>query len=176
MEFKNRLNEEAELVDGRIVWLSRASAIVAVILIKVKDETYVLTEKRSEIMDEPNKWAVPSGYLDWDENGLEGIIREVYEETSFFIPDYEDSVVHSSDQPFYVHSDPWSDAKQNVSLSYLFMYKMDRIPREVEQFKDKEIAEVKWVNVEDIFSIGDWAFDHDRRIQMALNNYGYILV
>ena len=52
MEFKNRANEEVKLVDGRTVWLSRSPAVVGVILVKVEDEIFVLTEKRSEIMDD----------------------------------------------------------------------------------------------------------------------------
>ena len=55
--FKNRPNEEVELKDGRKIWISRAPAIVGVILATEygSDNIYVLTEKRSAMMDEPNK-------------------------------------------------------------------------------------------------------------------------
>ena len=66
MKFKNRANEEVKLVDGRTKWISRSPAVVGVTFINVGKEIFILTEKRSAKMDEPNKWAVVSGYLDWD--------------------------------------------------------------------------------------------------------------
>ncbi len=99
--FKNRGNEEVELKDGRKVWLSRSPAVVAVILGIERDNIYVLTEKRSAMMDEGNKWAVVSGYMDWDEDGMEAIVRETYEETSFHMPQYENNLVFNNDgDPF----------------------------------------------------------------------------
>lgn len=169
LDFKNRPNEEVELVDGRKVWLSRSPAVVGVVFALIGDDIFVLTEKRSSIMDEPNKWAVVSGYLDWDENGFEGIRREIYEETGFLLDDYEDNLVFDNDrQPFYVHTDPTTDAKQNVSLSYIFAYQLDYLPTSIETFMDKEISEVKWMNFLDI-NKGDkqWAFDHNKRIVSA---------
>ena len=173
--FKNRGNEEVELKDGRKVWLSRSPAVVAVILAveESTDRIFVLTEKRSAIMDEPNKWAVVSGYMDWDETGMEAIVRETYEETSFYIPKFENQLRFDNDgDPFYVHTDPKTDAKQNVSLSYIFIYQFDNIPRYVEQFKDKEISEVKWMEISEVFQGGkQWAFNHDERIEMAVEKF-----
>jgi len=173
MEFKNRLNEEVELKDGRIVWLSRACAIVGVIFAQVQDDIFVLTEQRSPLMDEPNKWCVISGYLDWDENGLDGIKRETYEESSFDIEKHEKQCIFDNKgQPFYVHTDPWSDAKQNVSLSYIFIYNFKKLPMYVEKYKDKEISQVKWMNIIDLKNNEkEWAFNHDARIKMALYDY-----
>jgi len=178
--FKNRGNEEVELKDGRKVWLSRSPAIVGIILATEynSDNIYVLTEKRSAMMDEPNKWAVVSGYLDWDENGMEGIIRETYEETSFHIPSHEKNLVFNNDgQPFYAHTDPNTDAKQNVSLTYIFIYEFMKLPREVESFKDKEIKEVKWMEISEVFQGGkEWAFYHDERIEMAVEKFQNYLI
>jgi len=173
-EFKNRGNEEVELKDGRKVWLSRSPAVVAVILATERgnDNIYVLTEKRSAMMDEGNKWAVISGYMDWDETGMEGIMRETYEETSFHIPSHENSLVFNNEgDPFYVHTDPKTDAKQNVSLSYIFIYEFDKLPKEVESFQDKEISAVKWMEISEVFKIKEWAFDHDLRIEMAVEKF-----
>lgn len=176
--FKNKGNEEVELKDGRKVWLSRSPAIVAVILGIVDDNIYALTELRSSIMDEPNKWAVVSGYLDWDENGYEGIVREVYEETSFYIPKWENRLVFDNNkEPFYVHTDPATDAKQNVSLSYVFIYDFKELPREVESFKDKEIAKVKWMEISEVFDgKKEWAFHHDERIAMTVEKFQKYLI
>jgi len=178
--FKNKGNEEVELKDGRKVWLSRSPAVVAVILgMEIgSDNIYVLTEKRSAMMDEGNKWAVISGYMDWDENGMEAIVRETYEETSFHIPQYKNRLVFDNEgNPFYVHTDPKTDAKQNVSLSYIFIYEFDKLPREVEKFKDKEISEVKWMEISEVFQIEkQWAFNHDERIEMAVTKFQKYLI
>ena len=176
-EFKNRGNSEHKLADGRTLWESRSPAVVGIILAIVKDNIYVLTEKRSAMMDEPNKWAVVSGYMDWDETGIEAIIRETYEETSFHIPKWKNRLVFDNDeQPFYVHTDPKTDAKQNVSLSYIFIYEMDKLPMEVEQFQDKEIDAVKWMEISEVFKESQWAFNHDERIEMAVEKYQNYLI
>jgi len=142
MKFTNRPNEEVKLVDGRTAWLSRSPAVVA------------------------------SGYLDWDESGIEGIKREVFEETSFNIDNHDSDLIFDYDeQPFYVHTDPLTDALQNVSLSYIFWYEMDELPIYPEKFKNNEISEVKWLNVKDINTMGKWAFNHDERIEMAINKF-----
>lgn len=176
--FKNKGNEEVELKDGRKVWLSRSPAVVAVILGIVDDNIYVLTEKRSSIMDEPNKWAVVSGYMDWDENGIEAIVRETYEETSFHIPQWKNRLLFDNDeQPFYIHTDPTTDAKQNVSLSYIFIYEFQKLPMEVESFQDKEIDQVKWMELSEVFRGGkQWAFNHDERIEMAVEKFQKYLI
>jgi ADP-ribose pyrophosphatase YjhB (NUDIX family) len=129
-------------------------------------------------MDEPNKWAVVSGYMDWDESGIEAIVRETYEETSFHIPQWKNKLVFdNNEEPFYVHSDPKTDAKQNVSLTYIFIYRFNKLPIEVEQFKDKEITEVTWMEISEIFKGGkEWAFNHDERIEMAVEKFTKYLI
>ena len=175
--FKNRANAEHKLADGRTLWESRSPAVVAVILGIVGDNIYALTEKRSAMMDEPNKWAVVSGYMDWDENGYEAIVRETYEETSFYIPNWESRLVFDHNkEPFYVHTDPKTDAKQNISLSYVFIYEFKEVPREIEQFKDKEISQVKWMEISEVFQEKNWAFDHDKRIEMAIEKFQQYLI
>lgn len=173
MEFKNRSNEEVELVDGRKIWISRSPAVVGIIFAIVDKEVYILTEKRSSIMDEPNKWAVVSGYFDWDETGYDAVRREVYEETNFILDNYKDNLVFDNNkQPFYVQTDPKADVKQNVSLSYMFVYKFDKLPELDLNFKNEEISEVKWMKFDDIDKENkDWAFNHNKRIISAAFYY-----
>jgi len=169
----NRANEEIKLPDGRTIWLSRSPAIVAIVLIYVGKDLFVLTEKRSDLMDEPKKWSAPSGYLDWNESGFEAVQRELLEETSFDITAYEEYLdFDNNKQPFYVHTDPWTDAKQNISLTYVLIYNMKKLPLHIEDFKDKEIDKIKWMNVNDLEKIDtSWAFNHDERIMMAINKF-----
>lgn len=167
IKFNHRQNEEIILPDGRKIYLSRSVAVVGVIFAIVDSEIYILTEKRSSIMDEPNKQAVVSGYLDWDEDTIEAIRREIYEETSFLIDDYENELIfNNNSQPFYINSHPKKDAKQNVTLSYMFVYEFDKLPKEVEKHHDKEIDSVKWISIREVDNY-KWAFNHDERIKMA---------
>ena len=63
-QFKNRPNNVYKIKDKE-VWESRSLAVVAVLFSISKNGIYVLSEKRSQSMqDEPGKWALVSGYLD----------------------------------------------------------------------------------------------------------------
>ena len=177
--FKNRANAEHKLPDGKTVWESRSPAVVGVVLGIHKDNIFVLTEKRSSTMqDEPNKLAVPSGYLDWDESGWEGICRELYEETGFNVERYKNSLIFDNDQqPWFVNTDP-KENRQNVSLSYIFIYDFSKgLPREVESFENSEIDSVKWMPVERVFdSEKEWSFLHNERIEMAVEKFQKYLI
>lgn len=174
-QFNNRANEVVTDTTGKQHWISRSPAVVGVIITLCKDDVYVLIEKRSAIMDEPNKWALVSGYLDWDESGYEGIVRETYEETGFDIERHKDSLVFDyNKEPFYVQSDPKKDKKQNVSLSYIFVYKFKHVPTFVEDFENSEISQVKWLNIKDFLANEkdmDFAFNHNERIHMAIQKF-----
>jgi 8-oxo-dGTP pyrophosphatase MutT (NUDIX family) len=162
-------------------FISRAPAVVGVVFIFGLDSLRVLVTQRSEkMMDEAGKFGVPCGYLDWDETGYFGMMREVYEETSFFMPDYEKfQIFNNNKQPFFVKDDPKKDKRQNVSLLYVSAYdfegKADQFPlAEIEAFACKETAKVVLMKVIDFFNTNmnyDWAFNHDETIQMALQYF-----
>jgi len=162
-------------------FISRAPAIVGVVLAFTTDGLKVLITKRSEkMMDEAGKIGVPCGYLDWDESGYFGMMREVYEETSLFMPDYEKyTLFNNNKQPFFVKDDPKADKRQNVSLLYITAYDFhgeikadnDAFPADIENFICKETAWVKWMKVIDFFNTNmnyDWAFNHDETIKSAI--------
>jgi len=178
MKFNNKQNELIKDTTGREHWISRSCATVGVILGIYANEVYVLTERRSSKMEEPNKWAVISGYVDWDESAYEAVIRETYEETSFNIPANEMYLVFDNNKdPFYVLSDPKKDARQNISLSYIFIFDFYKLPIDIEKYKNSEISEVKWMNVKNIHNHNlKWAFEHQHRIQMTLDKFKNYLI
>lgn len=177
--FKNKGNEEVKLPDGRTVWLSRSAAVVGVVLGIYKDNIFALTEIRSKtMMDAPGLMAIPSGYLDWDESGWEALCRELYEETGFDVRKYKGNLIFDNDeQPFFVRTDP-GENRQNIAMSYVMIYDFSKgLPKEVETFKNSEIESVKWIPVERIFDNGnDWAFNHDKRIEMAVEKFQKYLI
>jgi 8-oxo-dGTP pyrophosphatase MutT (NUDIX family) len=171
--FNNRPNE-CITHEGKEFWISRSAAVVGVIIaVKKNREYYVLAEKRSSKMDAPGKWCVPCGYMDWNETGWEALTREVYEETSLYLNDYKNKTLECNNkEPFFVNTDP-AENRQNIALSYFCILDFRKFsfrkgfPYYVERFKNEEIDEIKWIPVEKINKY-DWAFDHDKRILMAV--------
>jgi len=184
-KFKNRENELVSISTNRPkVYLSRSTALVGLVFAMTKDNTFVLVTKRSGLMpDSPHKLSLPCGYLDWDETRYDGMMREVYEETSFYMPDFEEYLIYSNDkQPFYTKDDP-KELHQNISHIYISVYDFrdatDLFMKEVEEFSCKETEWVKWFPIE-IFLAShydfSWAFNHDETIYKGLgywNNLPY---
>lgn len=173
-EFKNKDNKVYQSEDGPI-WASRSTALVGLVIFYLNGEEYFLAEKRSKIMDSPGLWCLPCGYLDWDENGLDGIHREIYEETGLFLPDIDKAAISKDKTPFYVKTDP-EENRQNVLLAYSSAYVLDSHPElqkmvlGAEKFKNEEIDEVKLIHVVDINKY-QWAFDHEKIISDGFTHH-----
>lgn len=166
-KFNNRPNNSHE-VDGKIIWVSRSVALVGVIIAKNKNEDYVLIGKRgSGSADYQGLWNVPCGYLDWDENGHEGIYREIYEETGLYIPDIIENkyiIDNHMKQPFFVGTNI-DENRQNVSLSYGLYFECEELPYLTnEHSEEDEVSEVKWIKISEINGY-KFAFNHDIRIK-----------
>ena len=175
-KFNNRLNPHIDF------WISRAPALAGIVFMIYPPGLHVLIIKRSEIMDEPNKYAAVSGYLDWDETGYEGITREIYEETSFYLPEYVNFCVFDyNKEPFFTQTNPKIDKKQNITLFYIMAFDFtkdaDKFPKFIENYHCKEVAEVKIMPMKEFYNSQlDWAFYHDERIKQALEflNKNYV--
>ena len=173
-KFKNRDNKVYKTEDGE-VWASRSCAIVGAILFIFKEELYVLAEKRSKLMDSPGLWCIPCGYMDWNENGEQALIREIYEETKLYLPDYKDYGILNMEQPFFVQTDP-SENRQNISLSYTNVYRFELEDEEAfksavhtaEKYGNSEVERVKFIKIININRY-KWAFNHDNRIRSAID-------
>ena len=126
--------------------------------------------------DEPDKMCVPCGYLDWDETMYEGMMREVYEESSLYLPDYKKYLMFNyGEQPFRVKDKPKEDKRQNVSHLYVSVYdfrdNMDKFPADIINFFCKETALVQWMKMVEFYETYKnykWAFGHDETIKSAL--------
>jgi 8-oxo-dGTP pyrophosphatase MutT (NUDIX family) len=166
IKFNNRQNPE-HTINGKIVWESRSVAVVAVVFAKFKGDVYVLMEKRSNRMDQPGKWCLPCGYLDWDENGWQAVTREIYEETSMFLPNYDESLLsRNKRKPFFINTEV-SENRQNVALSYGMVFDFKTVlPQEILHYANPEIDTACWIKLNDINGL-DVAFEHDRRILQA---------
>lgn len=161
---------------GLDYWISRAVAVDGyVFAFGLDGGPKVLVVKRSKtMMDEPLKYCVPCGYLDWDETSYDAMVREVYEETSFYIPDFNDFMIFNNDgEPFWVNSNP-ANNRQNVALNYITVFDFtghkDFFPEDVIKYKTRECESIEWLSLTDFLQrdTSQWAFNHDRYIKKAL--------
>lgn len=155
--FKNKPNKN--------VWISRSIATVGLNFFICNNDIYVLVVKRSKSMeDEPDKMCLPCGYLDWDETLFDCYVREVYEETSLYLPDYEKFLINDN-KKFLKINDSLSNNRQNISIYFISILKDDKLP-DITSFKSNETEFVKWLNIKNINKIEySWAFNHDNIIK-----------
>lgn len=115
--FKNRPNQ--------CVYISRSVAVVGAVFLLCKDKMYILITRRAEHMpDEPNRWCLPCGYLDWDETIYEATIREIYEETHLDL-----NLAYKMHAYPEIHIDSTCrNEKQNVSVVSAFLIESDEFP------------------------------------------------
>jgi len=185
-KFKNRPNYHLRYNynDGRGLkidqdfWISRSVAVVGVVFADTVDGLKVLIAKRSQkMLDEAGKYGVPCGYLDYNETRHEAMIREVYEETSLYLPDYDKYLFFNNNgDPFKTKDKPSEDKRQNVSHIYLsafdFSKEPDMFPQSIESFTNKETTTVNWLKLVDFYETYNqyqWAFHHDQTIKDAIN-------
>lgn len=185
--FHNRHNEEVRLSDSRTVWISRACAVVAhVMLYEITEKRwYVLLGKRGEgTPDFQGYWGLPCGYLDWDETLTQAMVREVWEECGVYLPQIgkheqfvwsENSCVLDvegfQESPWFI-SDVPKHQKQNISMHYavLFAWRGQNFPTLSDVHAEPgEVAGIEWVAIEKATTM-DLAFNHANRIQQLWDN------
>ncbi len=166
-------------------WLSRSVAVVGAVVAMhpISGMNILVTKRTMQMRDEAGKHGIPCGYLDWDESCFEAMTREVYEETSLYLPDYKEFLLGSNDKPVGIHDQPTRDKRQNVSLIYLSVYdfheKMDAFPLHVEKYSDKETELVKWMPLSEFYGRYDmeyeWAFRHNETIKEVMSYFTSIM-
>ena len=167
MKFNNKENERIILPDERIIWHSRACAVVITVWCFIENTPYLLLGKRGDgCPDEVGKWNLPCGYLDWNETLSEAAEREVFEETGLDIRSIQQDtgvIIRS-----HMHH-PWKisssisgrkNAKQNISHHFALVYKADELAElSTDYCEPDEVADLKWITQGDIETF-DYAFNH----------------
>jgi 8-oxo-dGTP diphosphatase len=114
--------------------------------IVIKDNK-VLLEKRASHLNNPNKYALPGGFLNRDETITEATKREVLEETGYEIDDLKLFVINSM-------PDRKGEDRQNVD--FIFLAKAgEKVAK-----PDKEVQGVDWFDLENLPNEEEFAFDH----------------
>ncbi len=104
---------------------------------------------RREMEPEAGKWALPGGYLDWDETLEEGVLRELNEETGL-----EGKVMGLIG--VYSKLDRSKDGRQNVGHAF-------EVEADGEAITGDEVVEVKWFGFSELPEL--IAFDHQEIIE-----------
>lgn len=115
----------------------------------------LLLEKRSGNLLESGKWGMPSGFLDRDETAVEGIMREVLEETG-----WQTEAVAL----FRINTNPQrpKEDRQNIALEFIL-----RPVKKVGE-PDGESSKVEWIPIENLLPFDELAFDHGETIKLYL--------
>lgn len=118
--------------------------------IVVKDNKILLIKRGIE--PGYGKWALPGGYLDWDETAEEGVLREVFEETG---------VKAKIEKMLEVRSSPERNM-QNVGLMFLLSADDEKLVLQKE-----EILDGGWFAQDNLPS--PIAFDHNILVEKFFN-------
>ena len=173
-KFKNVHNTMYNTEKG-IKWDSRACAVVCHVWFIKNGEPFVLIGKRGPGSDYPDKWNIPCGYLDWNENLNEAMFREVWEETGLDLSKFYGPIVYAKyKQPWMVYSEP-SENHQNVAMHMGIV--VDLIDEELptlslDNMEEEESTGCFWMHYDTASEIKreDWAFNHKTRLQEMYDN------
>lgn len=161
MNEDNKLKNFPTVVDGKTYWISRSVAVVGFVFARVNKQLCILANKRGEgTPDFQGKWNVPCGYLDYDETGEEGCVREIFEETGVKL--------NPTDMKFIqVNTDPVNSNRQNVSLRYR-TYLSEEFAKNItftnKNSESNEVDDIRWIPIKDIDNY-EWAFNHNELIK-----------
>jgi len=175
-KFNSRPNEfvTKENIGERGFWIPRSCAVVGVIVAKIKNDYFVLINKRGVgAADNNGKYNLCCGYLDWDETGPDAITREVYEESGVdldFIKTKHNIIYDFTNQPFFVNTSP-KENRQNVSLSYGLIFETNNLPKTTNKFSEvEEVEDIVWANIKNLNNY-DFAFNHNERIKLFMQSF-----
>lgn len=145
---------------GKTLWSGRYCAVAAFVFCKFPDSGWhVLANKRGP--GTPNYqgyWNCPCGYLEGDETGPQGCMRETYEETGVNIPEDMFKLVG-------VATDPKVD--KNVTLQYMVVINYGEMSISVSNNhspEEDEVETVSWIALDKV-DTSEWAFNHNNIIK-----------
>jgi 8-oxo-dGTP diphosphatase len=118
-------------------------------VISVRDNSILMVKRVRDPMKD--YWAIPGGYLDWDETLEECAVRELHEETGYRAKNIKF---------FGVYSDPARDLDGRQNVDHCFVAEVDE---KQDNYDKVETAEMKWYSLDKLPS--KLAFDHGKMIE-----------
>lgn len=161
--------------NGEELWISRSVVVICVVA-RITDDNKIeiIAEKRGPLVSETGRWCFPCGYLDYDEDITDAVIREVQEETGYTLERKDVKFIDINSKP--------EGKKQNVGIRHIAFIDNDK--KQISDFEldTNEVTELKWIeigeSVGNIFNIDvnkldcvKWAFNHKSLIIHIINEY-----
>lgn len=171
----SRENRMIKGENGEELWISRSVVVICVVA-RITDENKIeiLAEKRGPLVSATGRWCFPCGYLDYDEDLTDAVIREVQEETGYTLERKDVKFIDINSKP--------EGKKQNVGIRHIAFIDNDK--KQISDFEldTNEVTELKWIeigeSVGNIFNIDvnkldcvKWAFNHKSLIIHIINEY-----
>lgn len=171
----SRENRMIKGENGEELWISRSVVVICVVA-RITDDNKIeiLAEKRGPLVSATGRWCFPCGYLDYDEDLTDAVIREVQEETGYTLERKDVNFIDINSKP--------EGKKQNVGIRHIAFIDNDK--KQISDFEldTNEVTELKWVeigeSVGNIFNIDvnkldcvKWAFNHKSLIIHIINEY-----
>lgn len=171
----SRENRMIKGENGEELWISRSVVVICVVA-RITDDNKIeiLAEKRGPLVSATGRWCFPCGYLDYDEDITDAVIREVQEETGYTLERKDVNFIDINSKP--------EGKKQNVGIRHIAFINNDK--KQISDFEldTNEVTELKWVeigeSVGNIFNIDvnkldcvKWAFNHKSLIIHIINEY-----
>lgn len=171
----SRENRMIKGENGEELWISRSVVVICVVA-RITDDNKIeiIAEKRGPLVSATGRWCFPCGYLDYDEDLTDAVIREVQEETGYTLERKDVKFIDINSKP--------EGKKQNVGIRYIAFIDNDK--KQISDFEldTNEVTELKWIeigeSVGNIFNIDvnkldcvKWAFNHKSLIIHIINEY-----
>lgn len=171
----SRENRMIKGENGEELWISRSVVVICVVA-RITDDNKIeiLAEKRGPLVSATGRWCFPCGYLDYDEDLTDAVIREVQEETGYTLERKDVNFIDINSKP--------EGKKQNVGIRHIAFIDNDK--KQISDFEldNNEVTELKWIeigeSVGNIFNIDvnkldcvKWAFNHKSLIIHIINEY-----
>ena len=171
----SRENRMIKGENGEELWISR-SVVVCCVVARITDENKIeiLAEKRGPLVSATGRWCFPCGYLDYDEDITDAVIREIQEETGYTLERKDVNFIDINSKP--------EGKKQNVGIRHIAFIDNDK--KQISDFEldTNEVTELKWIEIGE--SVGNilnidvnkldcvkWAFNHKSLIIYLINEY-----
>ena len=144
--------------EGNTYWRSRSCTVVGFVFCFDKDNyvNILVNQRGPGAPTNIGKWNTPCGYIDFNENGFEGVARETFEETG----------VQIKPEKFHFDSVTFSkNADQNINLRYWVKLDgtIDDYPVSNAANEEGETSDIRWIRVKDVDKY-EWAFGHEKAI------------
>ncbi len=170
----NNVPNKCVIIDGKEVWLSRSVAVQGTVLFQTPLGLHVLLVKRGPgCPDEVGKYCTPCGYIDGNEDGPRGVLREIYEETGIYLPHLisECEVLSGAlTQPWWTETNPKHN-RENITLRYLVWLRGNELPKtNSENSELDECDEVIWHSVNKLDEL-EYAWNHKEIIEDVVHMF-----